>query len=78
MFSIFKKDKFSYKNQEQFFTYNDEKIVFETLNAIYQKDIQHSTNGVYEKQELELTLDTQQKQILLNLVLNNKYFLLFL
>jgi hypothetical protein len=65
MFSIFKKDTFSYKNQEQFFTYNDEKIAFEDINAIFQKDIQHSTNGVYEKQELELTLDIKEKQILL-------------
>jgi len=65
MFNIFKKDTFSYKNKEEFFTYNDEKIPFKDINAIYQKDIEHSTNSVYERRELELTLDAKEKQIIL-------------
>ena len=62
MLDFFKKDKYTYTPQDDFFTYNDEKISFEDINAIYSRDIEHSLNSVYEKRELIVTLQLQNTQ----------------
>jgi hypothetical protein len=62
MLDFFKKDKFTYTPQDDFFTFNDEKIDFEDINAIYSRDIEHSLNSVYEKRELVVTLQLQNVQ----------------
>jgi len=62
MLDFFKKDKYTYTSQDDFFTYNDENISFEDINAIYSRDIEHSLNSVYEKRELIVTLQLQNTQ----------------
>ena len=62
MLDFFKKERFTYTPQDDFFTYNDDKIHFEDINAIYSKDIEHSLNSVYEKRELIVTLQLQNAQ----------------
>jgi len=59
---FFKKDKFTYTPQDDFFTFNDENISFEDINAIYSKDIEHSLNSVYEKRELIVSLQLKNAQ----------------
>ena len=62
MLDFFKQDKFTYTPQDDFFTYNDENISFEDINAIYSRNIEHSLNSVYEKRELIVTLQLQNTQ----------------
>ena len=66
MFDFLKKDSFTYKSEDTFFLLNDEKVEFQTINAIYSKDIEHSTNNVYQRRELIVTLqldDTKELQL---------------
>lgn len=56
MFDFLKKDSFAYKSEDTFFLLNDEKVEFQTITAIYSKDIEHSTNNVYQRRELIVTL----------------------
>jgi len=56
---FFKKNNFHYECGNEFFTFNNEKVEFSNINAIYLKGTFYTTNSVYEKTDTVLTLRFQ-------------------